>query len=227
MKPNLYEAASTGKIEPFEETAKDELGSIVTYRKNTVLHLNITSQAQNGEAASVSTEFVKRILEMCPSLLVQVNAKGDAPLHLAAKYGHAAVVDFLIEFAKKQPKELESDVETVRHMLGMTNEDKNTALHEAVQHQHHRTSLDVVRMLMKADPDVPYSPNGSGETPLYMAAARGSRVIVAEILKSCPSAAHEGPNGRTALHAAVRSYAATDISASNLQRTALKPIKNV
>ncbi|XP_052293047.1 ankyrin repeat-containing protein NPR4-like [Citrus sinensis] len=89
-------------------------------------------------------------------------------------------------------------------MLGMTNDEKNTALLEAVQHG----SLDVVKMLIKADPDVPYSANCRGETPLYMAAARGIYFyeMVAEISENCPSAAHEGPNGKTALHAAAISY---------------------
>ncbi|GAY67409.1 hypothetical protein CUMW_256230 [Citrus unshiu] len=202
MNSDLYKAAAKGKIEQFEKLATDEFRSIVTHKKNTVLHVNIiASYTQNKEGESVSTKFVERILEMCPSLLLQVNAKGDAPLHAAAKCGHAAVVEALIEFAKKQPhQELESGVKsTARHMLGMKNDEENTALHEAVQ----SGSLDVVEILLKADPDFPYSANGSGETPLYLAAARGHKKISAEILQKCPLAAHEGPNGKTALHAAV------------------------
>ncbi|KAK9179756.1 hypothetical protein WN943_028961 [Citrus x changshan-huyou] len=209
MDPDLYKAAAKGEIDPFNKIAKDHLGSIVTHNKNTVLHVNIASQThkQNREGEiglmkshnrnqvhhvhlvtnlfqiqihnrggeSVSTKFVEQILEMCPSLLLQVNAKGDAPLHVAAKCGHRSVVKALIEFAKGLPQDLESGVEsTARQMLEMTNDEKNTALHEAVQHG----SLDVVKMLIKADPDVPYSANS----------------------------AHEGPNGKTALHAAAISY---------------------
>ncbi|GAY63533.1 hypothetical protein CUMW_226360 [Citrus unshiu] len=214
MDPDLYKAAAKGEIDPFNKIAKDHLGSILTHNKNTVLHVNIASQThkQNREGEiglmkshnrnqvhhvhlvtnlfqiqihnrggeSVSTKFVEQILEMCPSLLLQVNAKG-------------------------LPQDLESGVEsTARQMLGMTNDEKNTALHEAVQHG----SLDVVKMLIKADPDVPYSANCRGETPLYMAAARGIYFyeMVAEISENCPSAAHEGPNGKTALHAAAISY---------------------
>ncbi|KAH9682258.1 ANK REP REGION domain-containing protein [Citrus sinensis] len=188
MDPDLYKAAAKGEIDPFNKIAKDHLGSIVTHNKNTVLHVNIASQThkQNREGEiglmkshnrnqvhhvhlvtnlfqiqihnrggeSVSTKFVEQILEMCPSLLLQVNAKGDAPLHVAAKCGHRSVVKALIEFAKGLPQDLESGVEsTARQMLEMTNDEKNTALHEAVQH-----------------------------------------------------AAHEGPNGKTALHAAAISY---------------------
>ncbi|KAH9682251.1 ANK REP REGION domain-containing protein [Citrus sinensis] len=203
MNSDLYEAAAKGEIEPFNQLAIDrQLGSLVTHKKNSVLHVNIiASYTQNKEGENVSTKFVERILEMCPSLLLQVNAKGDAPLHAAAKCGHAAVVEALIEFAKKQPhQELESGLgSTARHMLGMKNDEEDTALHEAVQ----SGRFDVVKILLGADPAFPYSANGSGETPLYLAAARGHKKISAEILQKCPLAAHEGPNGKTALHAAV------------------------
>ncbi|XP_024040201.1 ankyrin repeat-containing protein At5g02620 [Citrus clementina] len=200
MNSDLYKAAAKGEIEQFEKLPRGELGSIVTHKENTILHVNIIA-AQTQEGESVSTKFVERILEMCPSLLLQVNAKGDAPLHAAAKCGHAAVVEALIEFAKKQPhQELESGVgSTARHMLGMKNDEEDTALHEAVQ----SGRFDVVKILLGADPAFPYSANGSGETPLYLAAARGHKKISAEILEKCPLAAHEGPNGKTALHAAV------------------------
>ncbi|KAH9682254.1 ANK REP REGION domain-containing protein [Citrus sinensis] len=200
MNSDLYKAAAKGEIEQFEKLPRGELGSIVTHKENTILHVNIIA-AQTQEGESVSTKFVERILEMCPSLLLQVNAKGDAPLHAAAKCGHAAVVEALIEFAKKQPhQELESGVgSTARHMLGMKNDEEDTALHEAVQ----SGRFDVVKILLGADPAFPYSANGSGETPLYLAAARGHKKISAEILQKCPLAAHEGPNGKTALHAAV------------------------
>ncbi|KAH9682281.1 ANK REP REGION domain-containing protein [Citrus sinensis] len=206
MNSDLYEAAAKGVIEPFNQLAIDrQLGSLVIHKKNSVLHVNIiASYTQNKEGESVSTKFVELVLETCPSLLLQVNAKGDSPLHVAARYGHAAVVGALIEFAEKQPgQELESGVKsTTRYMLGMKNDEEDTALHEAVQ----SGSLDVVEILLGADPAFPYSANGSGETPLYLAAARGHKKISAEILQKCPLAAHEGPNGKTALHAAVCSY---------------------
>ncbi|KAH9682295.1 ANK REP REGION domain-containing protein [Citrus sinensis] len=206
MEPKLYEAATNGEIEPFNGIAKDNLRSIVTHNnKHTVLHVNIARQSlKNKEGESVSTKFVEQILEICPSLLIQANAKGDSPLHAAAKCGRPAVVKVLIEFAKKQPTAMKCCAKTVWQMLGLTNEEENTALHEAVQ----CGNLDAVKILMEAGPNFPYSANVNGETPLYMAAARGSKKMVAEILEKCSSAAHDGPNGKTALHAAVNSYAA-------------------
>ncbi|KAK9179763.1 hypothetical protein WN943_028968 [Citrus x changshan-huyou] len=213
MDRKLYEAAAKGDIEPFREIARDELESIVTdVMKNTVLHVNImrshlTLQTEEGEISSESTEFVEQILDLCPSLLFQANAKGDSPLHLAAKKGHTAIVEFLIVFANRQPIDLERGVESAaRQILKMTNEEQNTPLHEAVRLR----SVDVVKILIKADPHVSYSANRNSETLLYMAVANGSAEIVAEILQNCPqSAARQmlektNEEQNTPLHEAVR-----------------------
>ncbi|KAJ0013781.1 hypothetical protein Pint_21259 [Pistacia integerrima] len=90
----------------------------------------------------------------------------------------------------------------VWEMLKMTNKEENAALHEAVQ----CGSLEVVKVLTReGDPEFSYSANSYGETPLYLAAARGSPEMVVAILGSCRAAAHGGPCGKTALHAAVMS----------------------
>ncbi|KAJ0039607.1 hypothetical protein Pint_27426 [Pistacia integerrima] len=126
----------------------------------------------------VSTEFVTKILEMCPSLLLQVNAKTE-----------------------EEEIDLESGLKPEWETLQMTNYENNTALHEAVRHKR----FHVVKILTeKGDPDFHYSAHNLGETPLYLAAARGYKddSMVIQILERCTSAAHEGPNGKTALHAA-------------------------
>ncbi|KAL5781884.1 hypothetical protein ACOSP7_006913 [Xanthoceras sorbifolium] len=185
-------AAANGDIEPFKQNS-EQLDLIVTPIKNTVLHINITSE-------KVSIEFVEEILGICPSLLLQVNAQGDTPLHVAAKFEHVAVVEVLIKLAKAQHVELESGIGAARQMLRMTNNKGNTALHEAVRNK----VASVVRILVKEDPDFSYSANNCGETPLYIAAEIGFSSAVFELLETCSSATHEGPNGKTALHAAAR-----------------------
>ncbi|OMO92094.1 hypothetical protein COLO4_17870 [Corchorus olitorius] len=61
-----------------------------------------------------------------------------------------------------------------------------------------------VKTLIQEDPEeLSYCPNKSYETPLYIAARNGYRHLVASILDQCISADHRGPNGRTALHAAI------------------------
>ncbi|ESR33735.1 hypothetical protein CICLE_v10004657mg [Citrus x clementina] len=203
MDPNFLKAAAAGNSEPFKDMPREVIGILFTAKtKNTILHINIISQ----ERENASTKFAEEILEKCPSLLLQVNAKGDTPLHVAAKFGHSDIVRVLVERAKllqHDNEELESGIRTVRHMIRMTNHEKNTALHEAVCHR----NVDVVKILTKEDPDYPYSANNDGKTPLYMAADYGSSDMVLALLENSTSASHEGPNGKTALHAAaMKSY---------------------
>ncbi|KAL9408550.1 hypothetical protein AB3S75_047009 [Citrus x aurantiifolia] len=158
----FFKAASAGNSEPFKDMARDVIESLLTAKaKNTILHINIIS----SERENVSTKFVEEILEKCPALLLQVNAKGDTPLHLAAKFGHFDIVRVLIERAKLAQggdEEPESGVEAFRQMIRMVNNEKNTALHEAVSHG----NVDVVKILTREDSDYPYSANNYGKTPL-------------------------------------------------------------
>ncbi|GAY63531.1 hypothetical protein CUMW_226350 [Citrus unshiu] len=210
MNPDLYRAAAKGEIEPFNETAKDELVSIAD--KNTVLHVNIASQ-QEGER--VSTEFVEGILEMCPSLLLQVNDKGDTPLHVAAKCRHPAVVEVLIKFAKKQSRELESGVDWVRWMLLVENEEKNTALHEAVQSAA-KGSVEIVAEILENCPSADHR-GPDGLTTLHAAVICNAEDVIKLLLEkkkiltrerdlhgwtSLHHAAYLDDRGMTALHLA-------------------------
>ncbi|KAL9411085.1 hypothetical protein AB3S75_044797 [Citrus x aurantiifolia] len=202
MDPNFLKAAAAGNSQPFKDTAREVIESSLTAKtKNTILHFNIISQ----ERENVSTKFVEEILEKCPPLLLQVNAKGDTPLHVAAKFGHSDIVRVLVERAKlpqHENEELESRVGAARQMIRMTNKEKNTALHEAVCHQ----NVDVVEILTKEDPDYPYSANNYGKTPLYMAAESWSSNMVLALLENSTSVSHEGPNGKTASHAAAEAF---------------------
>lgn len=75
----------------------------------------------------------------------------------------------------------------------------DTALHGAERHDH----IAVVSKSTKDDPDFVYAENDAGETPLYMALERGFKNMVAQILGTCTAAIYQGPDGRTALRAAV------------------------
>jgi ankyrin repeat protein len=199
MDPVLFKAAEAGNIDPFEnyQTRLDQLS---TPDENTILHVYLGNQSREPEF----TDFVDIILEMCPPLLLQANKKGEIPLHLAARYGHSNVVKVLIHRAKALPTDPESGVTEAKKMLRMTNEEQDTALHEAARNMRSH----VVEILTKEDPEFSFSANVHGETPLYIAASimprwrEERRKVVDGILGNCISVDYGGPNGRTALHAA-------------------------
>ncbi|PON89762.1 Transmembrane protein [Trema orientale] len=207
MDSKLYWDAAEGIIDSFKEDKELKLDQIMTPSKNSVLHVYITS-SETGQ-----TNFVEEILKICPELLMQPNANDDIPLHVASRYGHEHIVKVLIERAKALDHgrgdddldDLESGsnsrttvyVGAAKEMLRKTNKENDTSFHEAVRFGH----LGVVRMLIEEDPDYLYAANGAGESPLYMAAERGYRDLVNEILE-CSSVRAGGPNNRTALHAA-------------------------
>ncbi|KAG6684204.1 hypothetical protein I3842_12G051100 [Carya illinoinensis] len=199
MNPLLYDAAAKGNIMAFKNHKfKLPLEALLTPNKNTVLHIFITT-SENG-IESTERNFVGDILNMCPSLLCQVNVKDETPLHVAARYGHANIVRVLIQHARHgHHQDLGSGAEAVRELLRMVNKENDTPLHEAVRYNH----FEVVRLLVREDPDFSYSVNDAGETPLYIAVERNYENLVLEILQTCNSPAYDGPLGRTALHAAV------------------------
>ncbi|KAK9183171.1 hypothetical protein WN944_026320 [Citrus x changshan-huyou] len=143
--PNLFKATAAGNSKPFKDVAREK-------------------------TENMPTKFVGEILEICPSLLLQVNAKGDSrSLLVAVKFGHCDIVSVLIERAKlvqHEDEELESGVGASRQMIRMTNEEKHTALHGAVFHK----NVDVVKILTREDPDYPCSANNYSKTLLCMAA---------------------------------------------------------
>ncbi|XP_040989440.1 protein ACCELERATED CELL DEATH 6-like [Juglans microcarpa x Juglans regia] len=199
MNPILYNAAAQGNIMAFKNHKfKRPLEAILTPNKNTILHIFITT-LENGIELT-EKNFVGDILDMCPSLLCQVNVKDETSLHIAARYGHANIIRVLIQHARYgHNQDLGSGAEAVWEMLRMVNKERDTALHEAVRYNHR----EVVKLLIKEDPDFSYSVNDAGETPLYIAVERNYENLVLEILKTCNSPAYDGPLGRTALHAAV------------------------
>jgi ankyrin repeat protein len=198
MDPVLFKAAEEGNIGPLKNCLTC-LNQLLTPDENTILHVYLGNQTTRPE----STDFVDKILEMCPPLLLQANKKGEIPLHLAARYGHSNVVKVLIDRAKALPTDPESGVTEAQKMLRMTNEEQDTALHEAARNMRSH----VVEILTKEDPEFSYSANVHGETPLYIAVSSWGQErekVIDEILTNCISVDYGGPNGRTALHAAIR-----------------------
>ncbi|KAM6542222.1 hypothetical protein CsatB_006669 [Cannabis sativa] len=202
MDSKLFKAAINGEIQVFKNQL--QLDQLLTPEKNTVVHVNII--ASKTSIHNNTTTFLEGILEMCPQLLLQTNARGESPLHLAARYGHDLIVEFLIHRAKLlEPSDLEKAIlggvdssEVVQHMMRLRNKGLDTALHEAVRFNH----VKVVRILTREDPHFTYLANEADETPLYMAVGTEYLDLVDEILNNCSSPSITGPNGRNVLHAA-------------------------
>ncbi|XP_052192684.1 ankyrin repeat-containing protein ITN1-like [Diospyros lotus] len=192
MDSELYKAAMEGNIEVLRQH-EDQLGHQLTPRNNTVLH--VAAQFPDN------TGCVKEILNLQPSLLPGINSKGETALHIAARLGCDNTIRELLDFARTpSPVDPESEAAVTKLLLWMTTfEEKDTALHEAVKNN----SLGVVKLLVKEDPDLSDVANSYEETPLYLAAERRHLDIVSTILETCRKPAFGGPNGRTALHAAV------------------------
>ncbi|KAE9452768.1 hypothetical protein C3L33_15331, partial [Rhododendron williamsianum] len=127
MKPSLYRSAMEGNVAELGQH-KDVLDGELTPNHNTVLHVAVQFGHLN---------YVKGVLEACPSLLRRPNVKGETPLHTAAREGRAGIVKAMIARAKRLEEELESGlVGAVKEMLRATNLDGDTALHMAARNCH-------------------------------------------------------------------------------------------
>ncbi|XP_057990382.1 uncharacterized protein LOC131172864 [Hevea brasiliensis] len=197
MDAEWYNAAAEGQIDKLKDYT-EPLDLLRTPNKNTVLHVYITV-VQNETKESI--EFVELIISKCSSLLTEPNIKGETPLHIATRFGHKSIVEFLIQSIKKaQREDLERGAEasTSDKMLKKTSTNEDTALHEAVRNNHPQ----VVEILIRDKPEFANIANAAGESPLYLAALLEYKSIAVEI-SNTSLVAYTGPNSRTALHEAV------------------------
>ncbi|KAI9117894.1 hypothetical protein K1719_011036 [Acacia pycnantha] len=193
MEPAYYNAAMEGNIDAFKGNGGEQIESILTPNKNTILHIHFTNYTQ-----SVSETFVEKVLDMCPALLLKINVKDETVLHIAARYGHHKIVRKLIDCAKSLTRDIDG-VGVEKILIRALNDKKDTALHEAARYGH----IEVVEVLIEEEPDHSYfGKNDGGETPLYIAVERRYWNVVDTILDNSISPQYNGPNGRTALHAA-------------------------
>ncbi|XP_042513772.1 ankyrin repeat-containing protein At5g02620-like [Macadamia integrifolia] len=224
MDPQLYKAAKLGQITLLRQVVNEDLSRLltVTPQENTAIHVSVSfghidfvkevyaALLQHNSSLEGDMDYRRSL-----SLLTQVNSRGDTALHVAARAGHASIAKFLIE--KILPWRSDQDIEggnssdpgnrareVAREKIRMRNKSNNTAVHEAIRRNDHK----MVKSLIKADPDLWYpifddADEEGGESPLYLAAREGCVDIINQIFLICPSPAHGGPYGRTALHVAV------------------------
>ncbi|KAM3345519.1 ankyrin repeat-containing protein ITN1-like [Capsicum galapagoense] len=189
MDPTLYNAVMKGNIGDANFLLADHLkrdeenGYQVTPKGNTVLHV---------AALYGHSHFAEEVLKITPAMLCCQNKKNETALHIAANEGHTEVVRMLLACVE--------DHNTKEKLTRMTDASGDTALHKSVRSQH----LDVVKLLVKEDPEFEFPPNHAQETPLYLAAESGFHDALINILEYCKKSTYAaGPSNRTPLHAAV------------------------
>ncbi|XP_072148871.1 protein ACCELERATED CELL DEATH 6 isoform X2 [Setaria viridis] len=200
MKPRVLKAVATGDLGLLEQAlglkpspATAEQGDLscldgVTAGGGSALHV----AASRGHL-----ELVKMVCAQAPSLIRRRNHLGDTALICAARAGHADVADYL---AARAVEENEDGNPTLR----ATNSGGETAMHEAVRNGH----ALVLEKLMSRDSGLAGVVDGDGVSPLYLAVASNRADMVRVLIRESPdgvksSASFSGPDGQTALHAAV------------------------
>ncbi|TYZ61650.1 hypothetical protein PybrP1_010649 [[Pythium] brassicae (nom. inval.)] len=153
-----------------------------------VLHCQILldqSGSSSDDAASKSA--TAQVVNMVSHLdeggkeIVAEFGRGQTPLHVASRKGHAAVVELLLRHGA---------------VANLQDDEGNTALHGA-------GAPDVARILLtsafKTNPNIP---NRRGQTPLHVAAAAGSVAVVDLLIRSGCQQDIVDDQGQTAFHVA-------------------------
>lgn len=170
----------------------------VSKNKKTILRTELATYGNTEKALSILKEHASD-----SSFLFSRDSNGETALYIAAYYGHTEVVKVLIDTVRNLPSAPEPFWKSVTSpsisFIRIANSSRNTALHIAVSNH----NVDIVKLLIEADPWDGHIQNNAGDSPVYLAAKRGYNDIVKLICKTCPAASLEGPDKRTALHAAI------------------------
>ncbi|KAJ3698430.1 hypothetical protein LUZ61_002135 [Rhynchospora tenuis] len=150
----------TQKLKAEHKTNQSDLRSATDFG-DTLLHLLITER---------HNELALKVFSKDMSLLKAHNNKLETPLHCAAKFGNEDIIHALTQLA----------CGVIRDALGKTNENGDTALHVAANHDH----SGVVSQLMMLDPQAAYKKNKQGFSPLYIATVKGYTDLVQDMLKA-------------------------------------------
>ncbi|KAF3679798.1 putative ankyrin repeat-containing protein-like isoform 2 [Capsicum annuum] len=133
----------------------------------------LPADSENDWTTATHITTSEEVLKITPALLCYQNKKNETALHIAANEGHTEVIHVLLVRIEDH-----NTKEKLTRMIGASGD---TALHKAVRSQH----LDVVKILVKEDPEFEFPPNHAEETPLYLAAESGFHDALINILESC------------------------------------------
>ncbi|XP_047181205.1 ankyrin-1-like [Vigna umbellata] len=142
-------------------------------RGNTVLHI---------AALYGNDTCVERIVEIGPGLLRAKNSNDDTPLHVAARSGNISTLKILLDALFRH---LDPNSEEAKEVIFVTNRQKNTFFHEALQNGH----KDVMKIFDSSqdfnklvEETVFVTTNNNDKSVLRLAIEKGYDDIVDDIL---------------------------------------------
>ncbi|CAN6337530.1 unnamed protein product [Urochloa humidicola] len=202
MKPRLLKAVATGDLNLLEQ-ALGLKPSPATAEQGDLSCLDGVTAAGGSSALHIAAsrghlELVRTLCAHLPELIRRRNNLGDTPLICAARAGHADVADHLAERALEENEE-------GNPTLRAANSGGETAMHEAVRNGH----VHVLEKLMARDSALAQVVDGNGVSPLYLAVASNQAGMAGVLIREAPDGVKSsasffcGPDGQTALHAAV------------------------
>ncbi|OMO52607.1 hypothetical protein CCACVL1_29166 [Corchorus capsularis] len=177
MDGELFKAAEHGDVEVLFNKYEGSLDRLVDGQQN-------------------STPCLRHERRTCPLLVLQANARGEIPLHIAARHGHYEIVEFLIKRSKEQRH---GDLE---QMVRMRDKDQNTALHQAAQYAARGGRFDLVAEILDANCEAMALVGPYGRTILHAATLADDEETVKIILGRKKHLTKEGDEeyGQTPLH---------------------------
>ncbi|KAL5697273.1 hypothetical protein ACHQM5_014609 [Ranunculus cassubicifolius] len=153
-------------------------------RGDTPLH----SAARGGNLVEIKDTLTKNEGEELKALLCKQNHSGETALYVAAEYGYVDLVETMIRYYDNVS-------------AGIKARNGYDAFHIAAK----QDDLDVLKVLVKALPELSMTVDLSNSTALHTAANQGHIEVVKFLLDTDSSLAQIArSNGKTALHSAAR-----------------------
>ncbi|RLN30134.1 protein ACCELERATED CELL DEATH 6-like [Panicum miliaceum] len=200
MEHRLLKAVATGDTNLLEQVLGSQSSATAEQGEESCLK-GVTAEGSSALHIAASCGYLELVKMVCAQDISLIKARNnmlDTPLICAARAGHVDVADYLMECAMDEQEGLRA-----------RNLDGETAMHEAVRNGH----LPVLQGLMSRDSGLAAVVDENGVSPLYLAVASNRsdmvKVLIGEPLNDV---SYSGPDGQTALHAAV--YVSREISES-------------
>jgi ankyrin repeat protein len=191
MEHRLLKAVATGDTNLLEQVLGSQSSATAEQGEESCLR-GVTAEGSTALHIAASCGYLELVEMVCAqdiSLIKASNNKLDTPLICAARAGHRDVADYLMGCAMDEQEDLRA-----------RNLDGETAMHEAVRNGH----LPVLQGLMSRDSGLAAVVDENGVSPLYLAVASNRADMVKVLIgESSDGVSYSGPDGQTALHAAV------------------------